>query len=61
MNQYTPVLTLEKFRELNRKVTMEEYDELIMFARLMGIRNAYVQEDETQDESFIPSFNGEGV
>lgn len=61
MNQYTPVLTLDKFKELNRKVTMEEYDELIMFARLMGIKNAYVQEDETQDESFIPSFNGEGV
>ena len=61
MNQYTPVLTLDKFKELNRKVTMEEYDELIMFARLMGIKNAYVQEDETQDESFIPSFDGEGV
>ncbi len=61
MNQYTPVLTLKKFSGLNRKVTAEEYDELIMFAKLMGIRNAYVQEDETQDESFIPSFDGEGV
>lgn len=61
MNQYTPVIPLEKYSELNRKVTMEEYDELIMFARLIGIRNAYIQEDETQDESFIPSFNGEGV
>lgn len=61
MNQYTPVITLEKFPDLNRKVTLSEYDELIMFARLLGIKNAYIQEDETQVESFIPSFNGEGV
>ena len=61
MNQYTPMLTLEKYPEIRRKVTMEEYEELVMYARLIGIRNAFIQEDETQDESFIPSFNGEGV
>lgn len=61
MNQYTPMITLEKYPELERKVTQEEYDELVMFAKLIRIRNAFIQEDETQDESFIPSFDGEGV
>jgi putative pyruvate formate lyase activating enzyme len=61
MNQYTPMITLERYPELERKVTQEEYDELVMFAKLIRIRNAFIQEDETQDESFIPSFDGEGV
>ena len=61
MNQYTPMLTLSGYPELQRKVTKQEYDELVMFARLIRIRNAFIQEEETQDESFIPSFDGEGV
>lgn len=61
MNQYTPMISLKKYPELTRKVTKEEYDELVMFAKLIRIRNAFIQEDETQDESFIPSFDGKGV
>ncbi|NCC80349.1 MAG: radical SAM protein [Clostridia bacterium] len=61
MNQYTPMITLEKYPELERKVTQKGYDELVMFAKLIRIRNAFIQEEETQDESFIPSFDGEGV
>ena len=61
MNQYTPLVTVEKYPEINRKVTLKEYDELISYALMLGIKNAYTQEDETQDESFIPDFDGEGV
>jgi len=61
MNQYTPLITVEKYPEINRKVTKNEYDELISYALMMGIKNAYTQEDETQEESFIPDFDGEGV
>jgi len=61
MNQYTPLITVEKYPEINRKVTKHEYDELISYALMMGIKNAYTQEDETQEESFIPDFDGEGV
>ncbi|MGB4588038.1 MAG: radical SAM protein [Clostridiaceae bacterium] len=61
MNQYTPLVTVEKYPEINRKVTKKEYDELISYALMLGIRNAYTQEEETQDESFIPDFDGEGV
>ena len=56
MNQYTPVRRLE-YRELNRKVTEEEYDEVINYAYDLGIRNAFIQEGDTQEESFIPDFD----
>ena len=39
----------------------EEYDEVIDYALKLGIKNGFIQEDETDKASFIPSFNGEGV
>ena len=60
MNQYTPVKEF-KYSELNRKVTYEEYNELIEYAYDLGVRNAFVQEDGTASESFIPKFDKEGV
>ena len=56
MNQYTPIRKLE-YSELNNKVNDMEYDELINYAYDLGIRNAYIQEGETQKDSFIPDFN----
>lgn len=60
MNQYTPVIKT-KYNNLNRKVTKNEYNELIDYAVSLGINNAFVQEDETQSESFIPKFDKTGV
>lgn len=61
MNQYTPLYKIEKYDNLNRKVTEEEYDELINYACDLGIINAFIQEGETQSDSFIPDFNMDGV
>lgn len=60
MNQYTPLRKLE-YDNLNRKVSKDEYDDLIDYAYDLGIRNAYIQEGETQKESFIPDFDNEGI
>ena len=60
MNQYTPLRKLE-YDNLNRKVSKDEYDDLIDYAYDLGIRNAYMQEGETQKESFIPDFDNEGI
>ena len=57
MNQYTPVCKINDFPNLNRKLTDEEYDEVIDYACLLGIENAFVQEGETQSKSFIPDFD----
>lgn len=62
MNQYTPPSEgLPGFPELMRTVTEEEYDELIDHALSLGIENAFIQEGGTQEESFIPPFDMEGV
>ena len=55
MNQYTPVRRAN-IDSLDRTLQKREYDEIIDYAYDLGIRNAYVQEDETQKESFIPDF-----
>jgi len=61
MNQYTPLPHTITFDELNRKVTKNEYEEVIAYAINLGIENAFIQEGDTAKESFIPDFNMEGI
>ncbi len=61
MNQYTPVNHSDTFTFLNGKVSDKEYDDIINYALDLGVKNAYIQEGETQDESFIPPFDLEGL
>lgn len=61
MNQYTPVTKSTTFPFLNDKVSDSEYDDIINYALDLGVINAYIQEGETSDESFIPPFDLEGL
>lgn len=61
MNQYTPLPHVAQIPALNRKVTADEYDRVVNFALAIGIGNAFIQEGETAEESFIPPFDLEGV
>ena len=61
MNQYTPLSHVEGYPELNRRITEEEYEEIVDYAIELGIENGFIQEGETAEESFIPDFDGEGV
>lgn len=56
MNQYTPVNTCI-YNNLNRKLTEDEYNEVIKYALELGVKNAFVQEEDTASESFIPNFD----
>jgi len=56
MNQYTPVREC-KYDELNKKIDNNVYEDVIDYAWNIGIRNAFIQEDGTQSESFIPEFD----
>ena len=58
MNQYTVVRKL-RYKELNDKVLSKDYNNLIDYAYNIGIRNCFVQEEESQSESFIPIFKGD--
>lgn len=61
MNQFTPLENVADWPELNRTISMEEYDEVINFAVDLGVENGFIQEGGTADESFIPAFSCEGV
>lgn len=62
MNQYTPMPAISlRYPELNRTVSDEEYEEVVDYAIDLGVENGFIQEGETADESFIPSFNYEGL
>ena len=60
MNQFTPLSNLEKYPELNRRITDEEYETLVDYAIEIGIENGFIQEGNTAEESFIPAFDCEG-
>ena len=61
MSQYTPMPAVSGHPLLGRKVTPGEYGRLIDYVISLGIKNAYIQEGDVAEESFIPAFDGEGV
>lgn len=61
MRQFTPYKIPEEYPELNRTITDEEYEEVLRFAIDLGVENAFIQEGEAAEESFIPPFDLEGV
>lgn len=61
MSQYTPLAHVEKYPELNRKVERKTYNKYVDYAIEIGVGNGYIQEEDVAQESFIPSFDGEGV
>ena len=61
MNQFTPMPGLREYPELNRVLTEQEYSRIVDYAIRLGVEQGYIQEGETAKESFIPSFDCEGV
>lgn len=61
MNQYTPLPHVKRFPELDRRISAKEYDQLVDYAIALGVENAFIQEGNTAEESFIPEFDNEGV
>ena len=61
MNQYTPLAHVENYPEINKKISEKYYNTIIDYAISIGIQNAFIQEEGTAKESFIPAFDYEGV
>ena len=61
MNQYTPPVDAAMPLELERRLTAEEYDELIDVALSLGMENGFIQESGTASRKFIPDFNLDGI
>lgn len=61
MNQYTPMENVKNHPKLYRKITRREYDSVVDYAIELGIKNAFIQEEDVAKESFIPAFDNEGI
>lgn len=61
LSQYTPLVSQKKYPELNRRITEEEYEEVVGYARFLGMTQVYIQEGECAEESFIPEFDCRGM
>ena len=48
MSQYTPLPHVAAYPEINRKVTDEEYEEIVDYARFLGMDQVYIQEGEEE-------------
>lgn len=63
MRQYIPcgIVSDQRFPEINRQVSDEEYQivEDALFAS--GIEDGYVQDESSASDEFIPEFDGSGV
>lgn len=61
MNQYTPMFNSKEYPEINKALNPKHYDSLINHCIDIGIKNAFIQEDGTVKESFVPHFDLRGV
>lgn len=60
MSQFTPNENC-KYKELQRRVTREEYEKAVDYMYLAGIENGFVQDFSSATSDYTPSFKLEGV
>ena len=57
MAQYFPTYKAKGIKELNRKLSKEEYEEIENFVYGLNIKNGYMQELGEHEEEYVPNFN----
>lgn len=61
MSQYTPMPGLERFPELQRTVSPEEYERCVSYLDFSEIGYGFSQSLESATDEMIPDFDGTGV
>lgn len=61
MNQFTPMPATLGMSDLGHTLKEDTYNRLINYCIDLGIKNAYIQEGETNKDSFIPIWDYTGV
>ena len=57
MAQYFPTYKAKEDSELNRKLTKEEYEEIVEYMEKINLKNGYIQELGEHEEEYVPDFN----
>ncbi|MBQ3391976.1 MAG: radical SAM protein [Lachnospiraceae bacterium] len=61
LNQYTPAAEAVSDPLIGRRLTEEEYDDLVDYAISLGITNGFIQGAESQSLAYTPTFDGTGL
>lgn len=61
MSQYTPFYHSSRFPELGRRLSQEEYDQVLDLLEELGIGEGFVQELSSAQEEYTPDFALQGV
>lgn len=61
MSQYTPNNNLEKYPEINRRVTSFEYNSVVDYAMNLGFKNGFMQNRCSAEKKYTPPFDLTGV
>ena len=58
MTQFFPSYKAMEYKEINRKITKEEYDEIENYIYKIGIENGYMQDmPEENEEQYVPDWD----
>ena len=58
MTQYFPTYKAKEFKEINRKLSKSEYNEIEKYIYELGIENGYMQDfSEENEEQYVPKWN----
>lgn len=57
MAQYFPTYKAKNIEKLNRKLTKEEYEEVLDYIEDLDIENGYAQELGEHEEEYVPTFD----
>ncbi len=61
MSQYTPMTSVSADPLLGRPLSRAEYNDIVDCCISLGMENAFIQDGSVASESFIPSFDYEGL
>ncbi|MCI8341684.1 MAG: radical SAM protein [Firmicutes bacterium] len=61
MSQYTPMYKANELKEINRKITTYEYQNVIKYFFEIGLKNGYMQERSSASDVYTPKFDCSGL
>lgn len=61
MSQYFPAARANEYKEINRRITNREYEKVLSFILEKDLKNVYIQERSSANESYVPDFDLSGV
>lgn len=56
MAQYFPCYKAKNDKDIGRKITEEEYNEIFEYFNKLGLHNGYMQDIEEYEEKYVPNF-----